>query len=246
MVSCKSNQSIIKENVVIDVYAYEYEGKIQASAMPELRQDSELTSYNRRFEYLLINVSQIHNQDHSERRKEIWNLYPDTTKLKELYLREYIKDDKLTNYFEITMAAITDTLIVVTSYFTEEELMKVASKFFYCDKVFPDTTVQSHVCVGLNGVSEANWDKDYTLLEAFCYEAIFDDLVSDTSKIEEIYSSEKKEACNQYKTSITSLDRYLIEVRNELFERMKNDPVLKATLLEYYNKNRNNLAFEII
>lgn len=230
----------------IDVYTYDHEGELQASAMPELRQNSELINYKRRFEYLLINVSEIHNPEQSERRKEIWNLYPDTTKLKQLYLKEYIKDEKLTNYFEITEAAINDTSIAVTSSFNEEELMEVASKFFYCDKVFLDTTVQSHVCVGLNGVSEANWSKDYTLIEAFCYEAIFDDLVSDTSQIHAAYSTEKKEACNQYKATMTSLDEYLIEVRIELFERMKNDAVLRVKLLEYYHKNRNNLAFEII
>ena len=31
-----------------------------------------------------------------------------------------------------------------------------------------------HVCIGLNEVKEASWAKDYTLLEAFCFEAIFE------------------------------------------------------------------------
>lgn len=243
--SCKTDYSIIKEHVVIDVYTYEHEGVIQASAMPELRSNSELQDYNRRFDYLLINVSKMHQPEYAEKRKEIWDLYPDTTKLKRLYLNAFIQDKELENYFETTYSGITDSSFIATITYTENDLMEVASKFFYCDKVFPDTTVQSHVCVGLNGVSEANWSKDYTLLEAFSYEAIFDDLMKDSSKIDETYSSEKKKACEKHKATITTLEEYLIEVRNDLFVRMKNDQTLKSVLLEYYEDNKGNLAFRI-
>lgn len=219
---------------------------MQASAMPILRSESELNSYNRRFEYLLINVSEIHLPQKSERRNEIWDLYPDTTKLKRLYLNEYVQDKKLENYFETTNAAINNEKFEVNITYTADELMEVASKFFYCDKVFPDTTVQSHVCVGLNGIKEANWNKDFKLLEAFCYEGIFNDLDKDVSEIDESYSFEKNEACEKYKSLIVTLDIYLEDVRNELFVRMKNDTVLRSTLLEYYEQNKTNLAFKII
>ena len=243
--SCKNNDSIIEKNVEIAVHTYKQEGKVKASAMPELRPQSELLPYKRRFEYLLINVSEIHLPERSERRKEIWSLYPDTTNLKRLYLKEYDQDKKLTDYFEKTSAAITgsDHESIIT--FSTDELMEVASKFFYCDKVFPDTSVQTHICVGLNGVDEANWEKDYTLLEAFCYEGIFNDLVKDSSQIDKLYSFEKAEACKKYRDSITSLDEYLKDVRSELFSRMKNDAVLERTLLDYYEENEENLAFRI-
>ena len=229
----------------IDVYTYEYEGKIQASAMPELKSESNLKDFSRRFEYLLINVSKMHQPDYAERRTKIWSLYPDTSKLKRLYLNKFIGDKNLVNYFETTYSGITDTSFKPTISFTEDELMEVASKFFFCDKVFPDTAVQSHVCVGLNGISEANWNRDYTLLEAFSYEAIFNDLVRDSSKIDESYSIEKKEACERYKSTMSTLDQYLVDVRNDLFVRMKNDPVLKSVLVKYYEENQNNLSFKI-
>lgn len=245
-VSCRSNKSIITKNVDIEVSTYENEGKIQASAMPKLRSESKLNEYNRRFEYLLINVSEIHFLQKAERRKEIWDLYPDTTKLKRLYLNEYIQDEKLSNYFELTKTAIWNENFEATITFTIDELLEVASKFFYCDKVFPDSTIQSHVCIGLNGISEANWTKDYKLLEAFCYEAIFNDLDKDISEIDESYSFEKKEACQKYESMIVTLDLYLEDVRNELFARMKNNPVLRTELLEYYEHNKSNLAFKIM
>ncbi|MFT5779497.1 MAG: hypothetical protein ACI837_002456 [Crocinitomicaceae bacterium] len=246
LASCKSSKTIINDHVDIVVYTYEYEGKLKASAMPELRSESEMNQYKRRFEYLLINVSEIHTPKKAEKRKEIWSLYPDTIKLKRLYIKQFAKDKNLVMSFEATSRAIIDTTIEVTTSFTTDDLMEVASKFFYCDKVFPDTTVQSHVCLGLNGVSEANWHKDYTLLEAFCYEVIFNDLVEGSSQIDESYSSEKSKACQKFKPSITTLDKYLLDVRKELFFRMKQDLALKRLLIEYYEENRANLAFQII
>ena len=123
--------------------------------------------------------------------------------------------------------------------------MEVDSKFFNCDLVNPDTTVQSHVCVGINGLREVQWQKDYTLLAAFCYEAIFHDFDRDVSPISEAYDSEKKKACQKYRPHITSLDRYLEDVKLELFERMRNDAVLKKELLDYYESNKDKLAFKL-
>ena len=58
IVSCRSNKSIITKNVDIEVYAYENEGGIQASAMPKISSESKLNEYNRRFEYLRIKSHQ--------------------------------------------------------------------------------------------------------------------------------------------------------------------------------------------
>jgi hypothetical protein len=69
--------------------------------------------------------------------------------------------------------------------------MEVSSKFFYCDQVNPDTSIQAYVCVGLNGVKEAKWNKDYTLLEAFCYEGIFTQFDNERSHIWDAFVSEK-------------------------------------------------------
>lgn len=244
-ISCKTNQSIIKKHVDIELFTYDFEGKTKVSAMPILRNESTLNQFSGRFEYLLINVSAIHLPENFEKRNVIWSLYPDTIKLKKLYLYEYIQDEKLNNYFEKTNAAINDKKFNTEIIFTSKELMEVASKFFYCDKVFPDTTIQSHICIGLNGVSEANWSKDYRLLEAFCFEGIFNDLNKEVSQIDDSYSSQKEDACIKYKSSIQSLDQYLVDVRMELFARMKEDVVLKQSLLEYYELNKNNLAFKI-
>jgi hypothetical protein len=245
LTACVSGEKIIRDHVEIEVYTYEKEGSVYASAMPALRTQSELQEYARRFEYILINVSEIHLPAKADTRNAIWSLYPDTIKLKKLYLQEFAKDKRLADYMKASYVAINRKKLRGKALFSEDELMEVASKFFYCDAVFPDTTIQTHICIGLNGVSEASWDKDFLLLEAFCYEVIFDDLLSDNSLIDRSYSVAKQNSVDQLKPSIVSLDLFLNDVRLALFEKMKNDEILKEVLLKYYSSNKRNLAFRI-
>lgn len=243
--SFQADTSIIRDNVYIKINTYERNGEIKASAMPELKPNSRLNNYKRRFEYLLINVSNIHLPAQAQERKDIWNLYPDTNELKRIYLNKYVEDKKLVHYFEATAAPIQNPNFEISKSFDATELMEVASKFFYCDKVNPDTSVQAHVCIGLNGTSEASWNKDYTLLEAFCFEGIFNDFDNEDSKVWESFGLEKQAACSQYDKDIITLDQYLDSVKLNLFERMKNNKDLKEELLRYYELNKSNLAFRI-
>jgi hypothetical protein len=244
--SSRAQNSVIRDHVTLDVSTYESENKTKASAMPEIKKGSKLMPYKRRFDYLLMNISEIHLPEKSDERDKIFNLYPDTSKLKSLYLEKYIQDKKLVSYFEEAVAPINNPEINRNKTYTTDELMEVASKFFYCDKVNEDTTVQSHVCIGINGLSETKWKKDYTQLAAFCYEAIFTDFDKDSSRIDESYSSEKKISCRKYRKNMTTMDKYLEDVKLDLFNRMKNNPALKEELLAYYELNKSTLAFKII
>ncbi|MFN3917640.1 MAG: hypothetical protein ACK4K0_07850 [Flavobacteriales bacterium] len=243
--SCKTQKNIIKENITIKIYPYEVDNEIKASAMPELNQSSDLVKFKRRFEYLIINIPEFHSVQMFEERIRLFNLYPDTVKMKELILEMYLNDEKFSSYFEQTYKAIKKPELKNKISFTSDELMEVASKFFLCDKVNPDTTIQSRVCVGLNGVSELNLEKDVTLLAAFCYEAIFNGLSKDKSKISEEWDIEKENATEHFRRNITSLESYLEDVKQELYKRMKSNASLKQELFTYYELNKNNLAFRI-
>lgn len=245
-ISCQVNKSVINDHVSIKVYSYEHQNTTRASAMPEVKAGSRLIVYKKRFEYLLLNISEIHHPDKSKERNKIFNLYPDTSKIKRLYLKKYTRDKKLTEYFEATMTPIVNPNTEINTTYTVDELMKVASKFFYCDKVESDTSIQAHVCVGLNGIKEANWEKDFTLLEAFCYEGIFTRFDSEDSKIWDTFVSEKRKASEKYRSNILTLNQYLEDVKQNLFERMMNNEILKKELLAYYELNKSNLAFKIV
>jgi len=60
------------------------------------------------------------------------------------------------------------------------------------------------------------------------------------------YVAEKKTSGKLFKPSITSLEQYLEDVKQELFARMKSSETLQKELLDYYELNKRNLAFEII
>jgi hypothetical protein len=244
--SLQAQKSLLEDNIDIKIYLDKENDKIQASALPELKKESKLYKYEKRFYYLLMNVPEIHRREKGEERLKINNLYPDTAEIKKQYLIKYTEDKKLADYFERSFAPIKDPTAVRSATYTIDELMDVSSKFFYCDLVNPDTTVRAHVCVGLNGIKEAEWKKDLILLEAFCFEGIFMQFDNKRSKIWDNFVEEKKKSGEKYKSSIRSLDQYLIAVKLDLFERMKNNAVLKKELLAYYEKNKANLSFRLI
>jgi hypothetical protein len=250
LISCIScvaqKKSIIRDNVSIEINPYEDNGQTKASAMPFLNLNSELIKYGRRFEYLLINVSEIYLPSMAQERNELWQLYPDTVKLKRLCLDKFIEDEKLVSYFDETAKYVRDSSLIPKTTFTKDELMEVASKFFYCDKILPDSAVQAHICVAINGVEEANWSNDYTLLQAFCYEGIFTLSDTDSSQIYSTFVDEKKMSVDKFKKNITSLDQYLQDVKLDLFERIRTNEAIKKELLAYYDLNKNNLAFRVI
>jgi hypothetical protein len=245
-ISCQAQTSVISHYVIIKIDTYKDGNEVKASPMPELKAEGELMKYKRRFEYLIMNIPEIHQPEKSKERRKIFSLYPDTAEMKRLYLEKLVNDKELVGYFEETIEPITNPNLKVNQTYTINELMEVASKFFYCDKVNPDTSVQSHVCIGINGLKETKWKKDYTLLAAFCYEAIFNDFDKDISKISESYDFEKKKSCEQFRKNITSLDKYLEDVKTELFYKMKTNTTLKKELLRYYEANKDDLAFKII
>ncbi len=235
----------LKEHVEVKIYAYKARGVTQVSAMPEIKEGSEYAAYKKRFDYLLINLPILHKPTAVEKRRQLNAYYPDSAKIQKAYLEEYEQDSTLMHYFKTTAAPIDNPKFLRQIQFTEAELMEVSSKFFFCDKVLPDSGIQAHVCVGLNGIKEAQWEKDYTLLEAFCYEAIFTAFDNDSSQLWDDFVLNKRESTAQFRKGIISLEQYLEHVKLELFRRMESSEVLKQELLEHYKKNQDNLAFTL-
>ena len=243
--SCNSGKKVINQYVEIEVSIYEDNSVIKASAMPKMKANSNLAPYERRFEYLLINVPKIHQPEKIYERNAIWSLYLDTIKLKHKYLKKFSRDKALTRYFQKTMKPIVDSNAKINLNYSIDELMEIASKFFYCDKVQPDSSVQAHICIGLNGIKEANWKKDYILLEAFCYEAIFDDLNEENSPVWNAFEQIIGETEQKHKSLFISSEEYLEKVKLEVFEQMKTSEILKLELLAYYQFHKVNLPFSI-
>ena len=129
-ISCQKEKSIIRDNISVELSTYQDGNKTKASVMPELKAGSELMAYKRRFEYLLMNIPEIHRPDKIKERDSINTLYPDTSKIKQLYLDRYCRDQKLANYFEETYTSIKNPDLQAGKIYSADELMNVASIFF--------------------------------------------------------------------------------------------------------------------
>ncbi len=198
-----------------------------------------MARHPRRFRYLLFNNnSQFLGLD---------KFYPDVIKINKLYIDNIKADRKFASYFQKLIIHATSKNFKKDTY-KKKELMKVAAKFFFCDTVKPDKSIGWHICIGLNGLQEAKFDKDYTILEAFSFEAIFDAIDAKAparANFVENFMKQIEEVSKKERQNISSSESYLQNVRLELFRRMESDILLENALLEYYRKNKDNLSFEI-
>ena len=133
-----------------------------------------------------------------------------------------------------------------TLSFTTPELMKVASRFFYCDSIREkDTAIVSyHICVGINGIAELETTKDYTVLEAFCFEAIFKN-IGRKSKLIANFNNHITQAEQENKKHFQGFKSYLSTIRNRCYVLMENDKDFEKVLLKYYYQNIDNINFKI-
>lgn len=228
-----------------DVSEITLEGKQYKSSNPVVLRTQKdafgrfLREHSARFEYLLF--KQV-----SESAK-IAEYYPDTSRIRIAYCEQIIQSKSIQGYFHALTPKKLGVHQPATDTFSLDELMLTASKFFYCDAVDPkDTTVQSHICIGINGQNEFKSERDLTLLEAFSYEAIFHYLMK---RKEPVFYSEfdasRRKAAREKLAAFRDFESYLKEVRMACYTEMQHNGDLKKKLLAYYEKNRENLSFVI-
>lgn len=222
----------------------DYQGKHYASVYPALRPVKDTLAgfmhhYHRRFEYLLQNKTLFN---------DLADWYPDTVRMNEAYAQRLQANKPFLTYLSQLLGPFTTPVRSRQPTYHTAELMLVASRFFLCDQVRPDTTISWHVCIGLNGVKEAAWEKDYTLLEAFCFEAIFDQMFSknpaDTRYMNQFLKA-VAESTRKRRTSMTSQDQLLEQVKEDVFRAMQSDRHLKKRLLDHYHQQAPSLPFRI-
>ena len=233
------------DQIEVRVYPNTNEMNGGATAMVELAKSSPLWDYHRRFDYLILNTPVIHAPENGKWRSDLFSLYPDTVALKKKYLEALTSDTVLQSYFQTAQKAILHPQSTVKTVYDREILFEVASRFFYCDQVNPDSTVQAHVCIGINGLKDSSWKSDYTLLAAFCYEAIFNDFDQKHAGLDLAFSSNKLSAMEENKSHLSNKEEFLIFVREGLYEKMSKDKHLQKVLLSYYKKHQKDLSFRI-
>ncbi len=229
----------------LDVSEIDYNGKKVKSYSPKIIGNKKdkvhkfIKQHQLRFDYILFK--------NSAKYKDIADNYPDTNKIYNEFCSKVVKTNEVVRYLRSMTPKKMTTWTESKDTFSVAELMEVASKFFFCDAINKkDTIIQSHICVGINGTKDIKSEKDLTLLEAFSIEAIFEYL---TDKKEPLFYTEfynyKNKMTRERLFDFKDFDSFLLEIRNLCYEKMKNNDDLKNKLLLYYNRNRNNLNFEI-
>jgi len=216
-----------------------YNGKRSYAISPEIieRADSFyhfLVTYKGRFEYILFNRLDSLNK--------YGRLYPDTALIQYEFCN-YLKNSDKFNYY---LTVLTNSNKSKELY-TVKELLKIASRFFMCDKVNKaDTSVGWHICIGINGQKELQSAKDYTVLEAFCFEAIFHFLnTQGNASFKDNFKNYVYAVSKKYKAGLISFDDFLLKVKQDCYTLMENDDSLKKALLQYYQSNKESIGFSI-
>jgi hypothetical protein len=234
------------ELVTVNVREVKRGNDTRVDVSTTVKEGTAMYDNKRRFDYLISNVPHKDDSNIFEELKRIKGFYPDTAKVISATLDYLNEDEQFIHYFNQTLAPFFGEEVIELRSYSTEDLMEVASKFFYCDRVMEDTSVAAHICIGLNGVEEAAWQTDYTLLEAFCYEAIFTTMREDSdSQIEDIFVGYLGKLGKEHKQSFVSKDDFLGKVRMEMFERMKANETIQKELLAYYERTKDHLAFQI-
>ncbi len=228
----------------LECHVVESEGQQLSFCVPVILEKKKdkgsqfIQEHRLRFEYILYN-------DYND-YKSLANYYPDTSRIYQEFCDSFIHSDKLNFYFKSLTPNPDDH--VKKAAFTVDELMLVASRFFYCDEINrADTTIQSHTCVGIHGQKELDSIKDYTLLQAFAIEAIF--FYLDKKKEPLFYrqfGGYKSKVSTEKLSEFSDFDSYLLMIRNMCYNYMRRNDDLKEKLLSYYSKNEDNLGFLLL
>ncbi len=184
------------------------------------------------FEYVLINkTADLRSYSH---------MYPDTPGIQSRFATYIRTDSAMNGYFSVLTGNVP-----AKQQYSVAEMMHTASRFFMCDRVKPqDTSLGYHICIGLNGQKELNNSRDLTVLEAFCFEAIFQNF---TGKHDPAFllHFDQYVANAKHALPVTNLDAFLEAAKNYCYNAMEHDDALQQALLKYYKKNRKNLGFVI-
>lgn len=162
----------------------------------------------------------------------------------EQYFCSLVTDEKIHGWL-LQLKPRQNKSPVPALHFSKAEMMETASRFFWCDEINPeDTSFTTKVCVGSNGNIALTTGRDRTVLEAFCFEAIFRSMDKDKKMMQEFYDSVRS-ANKSGKAQFTSFENHLQFVRQEAFIAMQRSKALEEVLLKYYREHRDGVSFII-
>lgn len=123
-----------------------------------------------------------------------------------------------------------------------DDVVAVAVRFFYPDDVRPDGTIQTHICIGLNGVQDLQRPRD-TVLEAFLYATILQAVQDRGSPLARDFLR-ARDAMNRADLSSDSAVR-ITRAQGLMWGLMGQSGALRDVLRASYRENAAMLPFVI-
>ena len=198
------------------------------------KQQAFFRKFHHRFDYILVNKVNIEGAD-------LYQMRNDTAALNRRFCELFTQQKAVSGYFDVLSNAPTGTQQI----FTIAEMMQVAARFFWLQHSDTDGWLL-YKCIFNNGQKESNYEKDYSVLEAFCFEAIFNYLYRRKTPRFSIaadkYFDEIIDAVPKASYRDTAV---LLTARKDLYQKMEQDADLQKALLSYYRKYGNTLGFRL-
>ena len=126
---------------------------------------------------------------------------------------------------------------------TENELQRLAVRFFYPDAVTGDGKLVGHICVGINGLRDVDWDRDI-LVEAFVYATIFRALRAEKYGLEGEFRA-ALEAAQNLALSIDEETR-ITRAQGVVWGVLASSDNIRKMLRESYELRESYLPFQIV
>jgi hypothetical protein len=193
-----------------------------------------INKYRNRFEYICLNkIDSI---------SRFAQYFPNTQKIDSEFCNYINETAKFKEYINVLLNKNQQKI-----EFTYGQMMKIASRFFLCDRINEkDSSIGYHICIGINGQKELKSDLDYTILEAFCFEAIFDALSNqETPLFVRNFQQQISLSVERNKRIFRNKNEYLENIKNECFYAMENDNELLEHLTQYYRNNQASIGIKL-
>lgn len=206
----------------------------RVNEVPVDKKQAFFKRFHRRFDYILINKVNVDGAD-------LYKRLNDTAALNRRFCELFTQQKELSGYFDVLSNAQKGT----KQMFTIEEMMQVASRFFWLDNRETDGWIY-YTCIGNNGQKESRYQKDYSVLEAFCFEAIFSCLdkrkTPRFSLSADTYFDAVRAAVPEAKRQDPAI---ILAARQSLYQKMEQDAGLQDALLRYYRKYGSTFGFRL-
>jgi len=124
-----------------------------------------------------------------------------------------------------------------------DSLMTIAAQFFYAMRERPDSSISWKVCVGMNGFMQDKHDDMQPLVEAFCFQAVFNQYDPEKPGYATDFLANARQITRE--TRALHGEERLGMARRRMTALMKTNDALRTVLLGEYEKKKPMLNFTL-